>query len=69
MKNIREAERKDTKFYFPSLLDFCHEMKLVKVSFKEPQQLWKVEGLPSVGINFKWGCKRVLEVISSLEEL
>lgn len=60
VKNIREAERKGTEFYFPSLLEFCHEMKLVKVRLEEPQQLWKVEGLPSVGINFKWDANEFL---------
>lgn len=58
MKNIREAERKDTEFCFPSVLDFCHEMKLVKVSLQEQQ--WGVEDLPSVGINFKWDAKEFL---------
>ena len=52
-RNIREAERKDTQFYFPSLLDFYHRRKLVKVSWQEPQRLWEVEGLPSVGISFE----------------
>lgn len=60
VKNIREAERKDTESYFASLLDFCHEMKLVKVSLQEPQQLWEVEGLSSVGISFKWDANQFL---------
>lgn len=60
VKNIRKAERKGTEFYFPSLLDFCHEMKLVKVSLQEPQQQWEVEDLSCVGINFKWNAKEFL---------
>lgn len=60
VKNVREAERKDAESYFASLLGFCHEMKLVRVSLQEPQKLWEVEGLSSVGINFKWHAKQFL---------